>query len=163
MLGKLKRAIFPALGGGAGMALVGTLTGMITNALTGEQAALKEHGGGWATYIFALLGSNAYAGFIWGLFYPRFAAKAKGWLLHGLLFGLGLFLAGLLPGVILIDITLGMKGVLISTWGISSLLAALGGGMATAYIYNAMTKEKDAGQDHMDILLGREKTETKAE
>jgi hypothetical protein len=148
---KWKNALLTAVAGGAGMAVVGTIAGLLTNMLTGGRAALTDSGGGWATYLFALLGSHAYAGFVWGLFYPRFAAQTKNWAVHGALFGLGLFLAGLLPGVILVDITLGLGGALISTWGISSLSAALGGGLVTAYVYHILTQEKA----NMDILMGK--------
>jgi len=148
---KWKNALLTAVAGGAGMAAIGTIAGLLTNVFTGGRAALTEAGGGWATYLFALLGSHAYAGFVWGLFYPRFATQTKNWAMHGALFGLGLFLAGLLPGVILVDITLGLGGSLISTWGISSLLAALGGGLASAYVYNLLTQHKA----NMDILLGK--------
>ena len=156
---KWRNALLTAIAGGAGMAVVGTIAGLLTNVFTGGKAALTESGGGWATYLFALLGSHAYAGFVWGLFYPRFAAEHKSWAVHGLLFGLGLFLAGLLPGVILVDITLGLGGLLISTWGISSLLSALAGGLATAYVFHILTHEAETtnSKDQMNTLLGRDK------
>lgn len=170
---KWKRGLFTALAGGAGMAVIGTLTGLISNAVSGNMQVLSTRGVGWSTYLFALLGSYAYAGFVWGLFYLRFAPTKGRWIVHGLLYGLGLFAAGLLPGVILVDIAFSMAGDLIGSWGVSSLFAALAGGTATAYVYQVLSKEEtpaakttpDAGStatgttapSEIDILLGRDK------